>query len=272
MSTINSPLRRFLKPLLFRLFGKTLYPWFQYKAKVKDIDSHLVDEDELDVLPWFINQQDEAIDIGANFGYYAVPMGRIAKKVYAFEPIPFTYEVCKKVLRHYRLNNVELFKNGIGVNNEKMIFSVPVMDFGGISAGQAHLNGRKENGIAVSQKNQEVECEVITIDSLLDTFEKISFVKMDIEGAEYFALKGMKGTLEKFRPAILIEINPDFLKGFGISEQELNELIDLTGYKVFSYDKKMGKLIKWGKPYIEDNYLLLHQDRIGEFAQHFSNG
>jgi FkbM family methyltransferase len=272
MSTVQSPIRRILKPILFKLFGKTLYPWFQYRAKVKDIDLHLVDEDELDVLPWFISRADEAIDIGANYGYYAVPMGRLAKKVYAFEPIPFTYGVCKKVLAHYKLFNVALFKQGVGEKKETRVFNVPVMDFGAISAGQAHFGGREDKEItALTSRSQDVICEVISIDDMASAFEQISFVKMDIEGAEYFALKGMVRTLEKFKPAILIEINPQFLMGFGIAESDLNELIHKLGYEVFMYRKDTGKLVTWNKEYIEDNYILLHRDKRSRYSSHIAD-
>ncbi|MEI9806548.1 MAG: FkbM family methyltransferase [Bacteroidota bacterium] len=50
------------------------------------------------------------------------------------------------------------------------------------------------------------DCEVVDIDSfLLPKLKKLTFVKIDIEGAEYFALKGMEKTLQQFKPVILIE-------------------------------------------------------------------
>ena len=36
--------------------------------------------------------------------------------------------------------------------------------------------------------------------------EKIDFIKIDIEGAEFHALKGMKTVLKKYKPVLLIEI------------------------------------------------------------------
>ena len=42
--------------------------------------------------------------------------------------------------------------------------------------------------------------------------DQIDILKIDIEGAELFALQGMQKTIKKWLPVILIEINPFFLK------------------------------------------------------------
>ena len=269
MASVNSPIRTFLKPMLFKLFGKNLYKWFQYKAKVRDIDFRLVDEIEMDLLPHFMDKESEVIDVGANYAYYSVIMGRIAKKVYAFEPIPFTYSVCKKVLAHYKLN-VELFSKGVGAKTEKMRFSVPVVDFGAISAGQAHMAGRNNELEGKSQhykfnKQQEFDCDVVSIDDfLLPRLQNLSFVKIDIEGAEYFALQGMRNTIQKFRPVILLEINPFFLKGFNIEESQLSSLISEIKYSIFKCNEHK-KLNPYAGLYVESNYIIIPTEKLGSF-------
>jgi len=53
--------------------------------------------------------------------------------------------------------------------------------------------------------------------------EKLAFeysiIKMDIEGAEPFALEGMKASLEKFRPKIVMELNRPALAQFDATPQ-----------------------------------------------------
>ncbi len=269
MASVNSPIRTFLKPLLFKLFSKNLYKWFQYKAKVRDIDSRLVDEIEMDLLPHFMDKNSEVIDVGANYAYYSVVMGRIAKKVYAFEPIPFTYSVCQKVLAHYKLN-VELFSKGVGAKTEKMRFSVPVVDFGAISAGQAHMANRNNELEGKGQhykfnKQEEFDCEVVSIDDfLLPKLSNLSFVKIDIEGAEFFALQGMKNTIQKFRPVVLLEINPFFLKGFNIEESQLTNFISEIKYSVFKCNEHK-KLNPYEDAYVESNYIMIPTEKVADF-------
>src|SRR6187431_1810910 len=133
MASVNSPLRTALKPLLFKLFGKSAYAKFQFYAKIKDIDNKLVEEKEMELLPYFLSKDAESIDIGANYAYYTVSMSQQSKKVYAYEPIPFTHKVCGMLIKHYKLANVQLFLQGVGEKNEVKTFNVPVVDFGGIS-------------------------------------------------------------------------------------------------------------------------------------------
>ena len=270
MASVHSPVRKFLKPILFKLFGKSFYSWFQFKAKLRDIELKLVEEKEMELLPSFLTAQDEAIDIGANYAYYTERLARLCKKVYAFEPIPFTHKVCRMIVRHYKLRNVVLYNKGVGERNEWHKFVVPVTEFGAISAGQAHFGERNNNlegkeAHVKFNKTQEVDCEVIALDNLLPDFTNLRFIKIDIEGAEYFALQGMRKTVEKFRPLILIEINPFFLKGFNLTEQQLKDLIDDLGYDTFVYDEKSKRLNKWEDAYIESNYLLVHRNSLFNF-------
>ncbi|WP_018344176.1 FkbM family methyltransferase [Cytophaga aurantiaca] len=270
MATLNSPLRTALKPLLFKLFGKSAYAKFQFYAKVKDIDNKLVEEKEMELLPYFLSKDAESIDIGANYAYYTVAMGQQSKKVYAYEPIPFTHKVCAMLIKHYKLANVQLFLQGVGEANEIKTFNVPVVEFGGIAAGQAHMSERNNELEGKEQhyqfnKNEEYQCQVVALDTAITDATNISFVKMDIEGAEYFALKGMPQLIQKHKPVILIEINPFFLDGFGIKEQDLRNLIADAGYKTFIYNQTSKKLESFTDAYFESNYILIHNDKIDSF-------
>jgi len=270
MATIHSPLRKFLKPILFALFGKSLYPWFQHVAKVRDIDMKLVEEKEMELLPYFIDKNSEAIDIGANYAYFTVRMAHLGRKIYSFEPIPFTFKVCKMVVNHYKLKNVILYQNGVGERNEVRKFSVPIMTSGAISAGQSHFEERENEGAGKElhvnyEKTEIVSCEVLALDSLSNDFDNISFVKMDIEGAEYFALKGMAELIRKFKPVILLEINPFFLKGFNLTDGMMKELINGMGYEVFIYSENTKKLCYWDSEFIESNYIIIHRDKLNAY-------
>lgn len=270
MASVNSPLRTALKPLLFKLFGKSAYAKFQFYAKIKDIDNKLVEEKEMELLPYFLSKDAESIDIGANYAYYTVAMSQQSKKVYAYEPIPFTHKVCGMLIKHYKLANVQLFLQGVGEKNEVKTFNVPVVDFGGISAGQAHMAERNNELEGKEQhyqfeKNEAYQCQVVSLDTAITDATNISFVKMDIEGAEYFALKGMQQLIQKHKPVILIEINPFFLDGFGIKEHDLRDFITTAGYKTFVYNQASKKLDSFTDAYFESNYILIHTDKIDHF-------
>ena len=275
MASVKSPIRTLLKPILFKMLGKNGYKWAQYYAKRKDIEKRLVEEVEMELLPVLVGKQDEVLDIGANFAYYTERLSRLVPEgqVYAFEPIPFTYDVARLLVKKFRLKNVTLYQKGVGQKTEVLRFSVPKMSFGSISAGQAHVTGRDDNAIKgtnyyVSDQNEEFDCEVIDIDSfLLPKLKNLSFVKIDIEGAEYFALKGMENTIRQFKPVILIEIVPQFLKGFSIETPFFQQYIEQDlGYGIYEYDKQAKKLALLAGPLVKDrNYLLIPSDKLSGF-------
>ncbi|HEY6502868.1 MAG TPA: FkbM family methyltransferase [Chitinophagaceae bacterium] len=275
MASVRSPLRNFVKPILFKLLGKNGYKWAQFYAKKKDIKNRLVEEIEMELLPHLVSKDDEVLDIGANYAYYTERLSRLTPKgkVFAFEPIPFTYDVAAMLVKSFGLKNVELYKKGVGQKTETLRFSVPKMEYGSISAGQAHIAGRNNDMIKgsdyfVSDKHEEFDCEVVDIDSfLLPKLKKLSFVKIDIEGAEYFALKGMERTLKAFRPAILIEIVPLFLESFKIDLPFFQQYIEQTlNYRVFAYDQQQKKLVKVNGPISTDrNYILIPIDKTLQY-------
>ncbi len=274
MASIRSSVRRMLKPLLFRLLGPRAYFHMQVFAKAKDIREKLVEEKEMALLPRLVEEGDHVLDIGANFAYYSTRLSALvgeAGKVSAFEPIPFTHDVCAALLKKFSATNVTLFQKGVGARDDQVAFSVPLQDFGAMSAGQAHMAERnnelegKEDYYSFTRAT-EFTCHVVALDDFLTLGERpLSFVKIDIEGAEFYALQGMRRLLEEHRPVVLIEIQPFFLRGFGIEESALVELIDQLGYDLYLYLKGSGKLRPHPQALIDSNYLMIHRDRIAEF-------
>ena len=247
----------------------------QVFGKARDIRDRLVEEKEMELLPKLLKKGDHVWDIGANFAYYSVrlseavgPTGRVD----AFEPIPFTYKVCKKLLEKFNTRNVHLHEKGVGSKTEQVEFSVPVQDFGALSTGQAHFADRKNDMEGHEKyygfdKAKTFMCDVVDLDTYLDEPSgPLSFVKIDIEGAEYHALQGMRKHLEKHKPAMLVEIQPFFLEGFGIKEKDLLNLIDDMGYDIFLYEQEKAGLRAYTEDLFDSNYILLHRDRLSEYT------
>lgn len=78
-------------------------------------------------------------------------------------------------------------------------------------------------------KTATIEVKADTIDHIVGD-EKISFIKMDIEGAEYDALLGARHTIEKYKPVLMISVyhkQDDFIR--------LPELIRSMNYNYTFY-------------------------------------
>lgn len=275
MASVNSPLRRLLKPLAFRIVPDRVYFWLHCYGKLRDIKLRLVEEREMSLLPEFIRPGDEAIDLGANYAYYTAPMSGLVGptgKVYAFEPIPFTAKVFRKLISRLGIHNVELTEKGAGARNERVVFHVPLQDFGAPSAGISHIGSRNNDLPGRDQyyafdRHEAISCDVVAIDDyLLPRLSRLSFIKIDIEGAEYFALQGMQRTLEKFKPVILVEIQRFFLQGFDLTEEQVIGLIGEMGYEMFVYDASSHKLRPYTGPLPDFNYVLIHRSATARYA------
>jgi len=270
MSTIQSRTRNFFKPILYKLMGNRFYKYAQFYGKRRDIKFRMNEEKEMFLLPEFIKPGDSVIDLGANFAYYTERMSQLVGnegKVYAFEPIPFTFEVFKMLVKSFKLKNVTYFKKGVSNKNEIARFRVPKMHFGTLSTGQAHISKRNNN---LENNNdykftleENFDCEVVALDNFFNPpIEKLSFIKIDIEGAELFALQGAKDLIAKFTPVILIEINPIFLEGFGLGSTDILQFIKNAHYEIFYLDERTNKLLPLlNKTLWEYNYILIPQSK-----------
>lgn len=108
-------------------------------------------------------------------------------KVYAFEPDLMNYKCCKEEINKLDINNVEVFPYGVWCCKDKLRFNVN--------------NG---SASAVSEEGTE-EIDVVAIDSIVKD-DKVTFIKMDVEGSELEALRGAKETIIRNKPRLAISV------------------------------------------------------------------
>lgn len=73
----------------------------------------------------------------------------------------------------------------------------------------------------------------IKLDDYCDKLPQIKLIKIDIEGAEHNAIKGMKKLISRDKPIIILELTDAYLNQFGSSSKELVHELDLLGYDFF---------------------------------------
>ena len=62
-----------------------------------------------------------------------------------------------------------------------------------------------------------------------------NFIKIDIEGYEYEAIRGSAAFLSQHRPAIFLELHLNYLEERSLSPRSVIELLEQCGYSFFSY-------------------------------------
>ncbi len=79
-----------------------------------------------------------------------------------------------------------------------------------------------------------VDTAVTTIDKIRADagLVRIDFVKADVEGDEFAVLKGATETLERGRPALLLEIEQRHLSKYGVQACEVVAFLSSYGYSM----------------------------------------
>lgn len=168
------------------------------------------------------------VDVGANIGWYSM----VAARRCGAEGRVFSFEISAPEAERLR-GNVRL--NG---------FSQVEVVFMALSdrTGEIGVTANRDAGmtaIATSDAEQATRIAVTTLDAFCaeNGVSRLDFIKCDIEGSEVAFLRGAAETLRRFRPVLLIEINPSALAGFGTSADELFGILRGHGYSLFTTDR-----------------------------------
>lgn len=140
------------------------------------------------------------IDVGANVGAYLFTLENHLKSenIFAFEPNHQLFKRLGRLFPKVNLSSVAL--SDISTIAE---FKIPV-----INGEKVHTRGTLQTSI--KEKNEErtilQKVEVKPLDDLDLKFQKLDFIKIDVEGNEMQTLRGAKNTIEKFKPILMVEM------------------------------------------------------------------
>lgn len=115
------------------------------------------------------------------------------KKVYAFEPDPGSYEDCVKAKEKFRFPQAKIIPYGAWSENTTLCFN----------ARNDPMSRLYEPGMKTRIK-ELIEVPVMPIDEAIEAGDRVTMIKMDIEGAELEALKGAKQTIRRDKPKLAI--------------------------------------------------------------------
>jgi FkbM family methyltransferase len=163
------------------------------------------------------------MDVGANLGYFTVLGAALVERVVAFEPAARTHRYCASNIALNGLTNVELHQRGLWSERA----SLPIVsDASGVNA----AIDRSADASAVDT------IEAVSLDELIAsgdlTLSRLDLVKMDVEGAELSALTGMRDTIARFRPTIVMEVNRPMLATFGRTIEDVWSFFTGASYEL----------------------------------------
>ncbi len=174
---------------------------------------------ELSSLKKIVHDDDNILILGAHIGTLAIPISLDCNQVYAIEANPDIYKFLKANIFLNDRNNIDSYMIAASDTAGTIDFISVSGNTGGSKIYPKLLHPHYLNDIKNIYKIQK-----ISIDELLPEI-KVRIIFIDIEGSEYFALKGMKNCLENSE-VLFIEYIPYHLEFVaGITPEEFsNEL------------------------------------------------
>ena len=172
----------------------------------------------------YIRPGSTVLDVGANFGQMSVLFSRFVGaggQVHSFEADPFVYELFQKTLAANNCQNVTAHLGAVYDRPNQQLF-YRVQDFTRVQAYGAY--GIDPNATAGRT------VKTLTIDGL-NINTPISFMKVDIQGSDLFALRGAVETIKRHRMPIIFEFEQQFQTEFGTSFQDYVDFVNSISYR-----------------------------------------
>ncbi|MEP6674230.1 MAG: FkbM family methyltransferase [Ferruginibacter sp.] len=194
--------------------------------------------DNFNFLKQRCKSNDIVLDIGAHIGLFAVVAAQLSKpdgKVYAFEPAPSTNSLLKKTIALNKMHHtIEPRDEAMGKENGKTTFYVSDDKADNSNSLVSYKEDRELHGIDIN---------IVTIDGFVQEkkLNRVNFMKIDVEGAEYDAIRGGTNTFKTLRPYCILAIHPEPIAAKGDNQADIYDFIFNLGYKITFENKELSR-------------------------------
>lgn len=168
---------------------------------------------------------DGVLDVGANIGFFSLLSATRAGaggSVVAFEPAPRARQRLHENIDLNQLRNVTV----LAVCASDAPGTVTLYEGPKAHTGISSMRPIGEGANAVTVDAQPV-------DDLIERIPPIRLVKIDVEGAELMALRGMEGLIARDNPFLIIEVTDTYLKAFGHDARQLTGWLGQRAYRLY---------------------------------------
>lgn len=157
------------------------------------------------------------VDCGCNFGAYSIPIAKKFKNqnIYAFDASKKAISSLRQNMFLNKIKNINYFNIGIGDKNTEMYFNEEISEL------------KNDGSYRFTKVKKKEKIKIFKLDDIFKNkkikLKKNIIIKIDLEGFDFLAMKGLKSTLKKSKVLIFIEISKmlldnsnDFFKEFAL--------------------------------------------------------
>lgn len=218
-------------------------------------DTGSYEETETKIIMECVQDNDIILDIGANVGLYTILLNKYKNcTTYSFEPIKYTFDLlCKNLIA----NNVDSKVYNIGLSNDNKVENFYFNRKEIAASSMRDLRGDKDN-------TKIVQCDIKKLDDFVaqEGISNIDFIKIDVEGAELFALRGGAKSINKYKPIIFCEMLRKWSKKFDYHPNDIIDLLKNMGYSCYAIQENaLGLISQVTDDTTETNFLFLDNSK-----------
>lgn len=188
--------------------------------------------DQLTLLEHLLRESSVFVDAGANQGEFTIAAARVARrgKVIAFEPVTAYRERLVENVRINGFSNVLSIAAALGAETGNL----PIYD-----QSERFDDGTRNEGLPTlfASETRQHLLETVPIKRLDDVLDelgisRVDVIKLDVEGAEWMALRGAVRTLANCRPTLILEVGRATCHAAGYEPEALVAWLVSLGYRI----------------------------------------
>jgi len=207
MDLLKSVIRRTPLQSVARRIYKSLRPISQ---------NDIYDGQTVEVMKRHLKNDSVCIDIGAHLGDILKEMIALAPKGvhFGFEPLPYLAKSLRKRFPQARVYDLAL-SDSCGEVEFQHVVNAP-----------AYSGLRQRVYDRPNPKITTIVVRTDRLDNIIPSDSRVSFIKIDIEGAEYLAMRGGVETIKRSRPLIVFEAGKKGTSCYGITPDQIFSFLE----------------------------------------------
>src|SRR6056297_1483051 len=162
-------------------------------------------QDELQRLQPLVSRESNVLVVGTHVGTLAIPLSRMCQSVTAIEANPHTFDLLTANVLINKIENLQVHNLAASDREQPLCFLVNRSNSGG-----SKIKPQTRGYQYYYDKPEEISVPGFPLDQRFP-HQRFELIVMDIEGSEYFALRGMQSILSRAK-TLVVEFVPHHLR------------------------------------------------------------
>jgi FkbM family methyltransferase len=200
---------------------------------------------ETTVTEWFqenLRPGDAFVDVGANIGYFSLLAAKLvgeSGKVVSVEAHPHLAELLRRNVILNDVRNTTTWHRAAWSEATNLKFHLRANFASNSSAGSLGESGLSDH----HDTEAIVEVPAAPLDSLLADLPHVDLMKIDVEGAEVRAFRGLRRILDaNSEIRIVFEWSPGQIRMVGDDPHDLLEILDQSGFRLHLLEEDLAEV------------------------------